>query len=111
MSIAGLHDSVSVAEALSFRQGLHSRVGTACQDLSPLLLQWGHMHEGHGAAADNVARAIGDALTNVPLINGARCTEGARDQGGSLGALQSALDRGLRALQVRSSGMSADMNL
>ena len=42
---------------------------------------------------DNVARAIGEALTNVPLVNGARCS-------GNLPALQVALDRARAALQV-----------
>ena len=97
-----------MAEALSHRQDLNLRVAGACQTLSPLLQQWGHMRVGHAAAADSVSRAIGDALTNVPLINGASCAPASQqwskqgDPGGSLGTLQGALDRGLRVLAVSS---------
>ena len=108
VSIASLQDAVSVAEALSSRQDLSLRVDGACQTLSPLLRQWGHMRDGHAAAADSVSRAIGNALTNVPLINGASCAPSSSsgtqpgDPGGSLGTLQGALDRGLRVLAVGS---------
>ena len=96
-----------MAEALSSRQDLTLRVDSACQTLSPLLRQWGHMRVGHAAAADSVSRAIGNALTNVPLINGASCAPLSSgtlqgDPGGSLGTLQGALDRGLRVLAVGS---------
>jgi hypothetical protein len=103
VSIAGLQDAVSVAQALSSRQELLLRVGGACQALGPLLQQWGHMREGHAGAADSVLHAIGNALTHIPLINGASCSPApGAAQGGALGALQGALDRGLGALVVRS---------
>ena len=72
--------------------------------------------ENHYTAADNVARAIGDALTNVPLINGAWCASndqqytpalmgGARPvssegSSASLMVLQHEMDRGVMALKV-----------
>ena len=75
--------------------------------------------DGHGAATDNVVRAIGDALTNVPLIHGASCSSNGLPSSGapfggqrpvastgpaSLAALQFELDRGVAALQVSCAG-------
>ena len=72
--------------------------------------------EAHRAAAEKVSRAIADALTNVPLINGAWCPSMASNQlpnqiltssdalsmgpGSCLATLMLEMDRGTAVLQV-----------
>ena len=61
VSIAELQESVALAEALCFRQAQEKRVNAACQDLSPLLEQWGHMKVCVCVAWSNGASGLGMA--------------------------------------------------
>ncbi|GFR50154.1 hypothetical protein Agub_g12317 [Astrephomene gubernaculifera] len=65
----------------------------------PLLEQWRNMQDAHGTASQEVLTALQNALTSLPLVNGAALGTGGGDASQAIPQLRRALATGLASLQ------------